>query len=582
MHVYIENKKVKIENKAKILEKITTAIYNNKIKPYTYSSKVKSKLLSLVDKLPMYNIYKDRFEFIELHRLYEYFFTKAYRLKDYHLFDFQELSAKFINSLFYENKELFYDLTDCVHPWFIPYFTHIKPYFTKQELVSYSLNMDIREKNYEKLCQVISKKSILAKDIESHHNLIFKLKMQNLIQNYTFYDSYFFNHCLRKNNIFDEIIYKNILLLKKLISQAPNFTNNVIVYRFIDDDTYLKNVKLGDIYISDSFLSCSRDPKINDFGTIIKKIHISNKISGIGLSIEGYSMYPKEEEIVLPPALMMKLINKKKDYYEFEVIDVAEFKITKPLNTSCPIYDFEDFYFSMDSFEKQINHLYENLCHNNYLFKLKVENELFLFTVIKYDSLNPHYTDFYKLKTTEGIIINYIHNSTYDVIYTFELSKDSIYANYISKYYPSRVPFDEALFSKILAILGKIFRIEEAIIYPIYYPCTFLSEKTSLKHDLFTYNHDLFIFLQEHKKMFESFNTIYNYNYYQCTTSFEAYKKLIFDQPMEVKNFENLLGIENLFYQLNINDILKRIGLKMFTNSSYYVSDRSLSYFGIK
>jgi hypothetical protein len=187
---------------------------------------------------------------------------------------------------------------------------------------------------------------------------------------------------LRNKNIFDDIIYKNITLLNKLILQSPGFTNNVIVYRFIDNDSYLKDIQIGDIYITDSFLSCSRNPKINEFGSIVNKIRISKNMKGIGLCIEGYSMYPKEEEIILPPSTMMKLLSKTKDEYDFEIVNVAKFEITKPISLSCPIYDFEEFYFSMDTFEKQVSHLFDNVCHNNFLFKLKFYQDIFLFTVI--------------------------------------------------------------------------------------------------------------------------------------------------------------------------------------------------------
>ena len=133
-----------------------------------------------------------------------------------------------------------------------------------------------------------------------------------------------------------------------------------------------------------------------------------------------------------------------------------------------------------------------------------------------------------------------------------------------------------------MSILGKIFRIEDAVVYPTYYPCSsYGGGDYNVMHDIFTYNHDLFLYLKDKVKLFESFDTVYNFNYYQCNASIKDYIKVIKNEPMKVNEFEKQLGVDSLFYQLNINDILKKTGLKIFTNNSYYVSDSSISYHGI-
>ena len=586
MNIFIQSKKIKITSKNYTV--IREAIYNNKVMIKDYKPEIKKELVKIIDKIPLFDVYKNDFIFVSYDELYNSFFNKALRLKEHPLFDFQELSKKFINELFYKSSELFGNITNCVKSSFIPFFKHIKPYFTKEELIYSALNSSLIKEIDEskidlvKICDLVTKNSILAKDILAHHNYIMKEGKQNLIKNYTFYDSYFFNNCLRNDNIFDEIIYKNIVLLDKLIHNAPVFSNDIIVYRFITDDSYLKNLKVNDIYVNNSFISCSRnafyDPKDNIFGEIVLKIHIPKKKKGFALSVEGYSMYPHEEEIILPPFLEMKIISIDDNYsyfhfnknaeikkkYEIKIIGKKKIDLkTKKVN-SCPIYPLEELYFSMDSFEKQIEHLYDNLCHNNYLFKIKT-NEILLFTVIKYDSKNPHYSKFYKIQTSEGIVINYVHESTFDVIYTFELTKDCIYANYISKYYPCRYSFDENHFARILAIVGKIFRIEDAIVYPIYMPC----EGNSLELDLISYNYDL----KQNKKPFESFDTVYN-NWGKN----KNYQKIVKENPEKLEDKID----DDLFYQLNINDILNKLGMKMFTNNSYYVKDKYIRKFGIK
>ena len=195
MNIYIENKKVSIIEKN--INKIRKALYNNKVVDKNYSTKIKKKLVDIIDKIPLYNIYKDSYLFIEPNNLYNKFFNEMYRLKEHPLFDYQELTKKFINFLFYESKELYGDMTECIVPSFIPYFKHIKPYFSKQELLNFALNMQLIKKtekiDYNKICSIVSKNTINSIDIIKHHTLIRNTNNQNLIKSFTFYDSYFYS-----------------------------------------------------------------------------------------------------------------------------------------------------------------------------------------------------------------------------------------------------------------------------------------------------------------------------------------------------------------------------------------------------
>lgn len=575
MNIYIENKKVSIIEKN--INKIRKALYNNKVVDKNYSTKIKKKLVDIIDKIPLYNIYKDSYLFIEPNNLYNKFFNEMYRLKEHPLFDYQELTKKFINFLFYESKELYGDMTECIVPSFIPYFKHIKPYFSKQELLNFALNMQLIKKtekiDYNKICSIVSKNTINSIDIIKHHTLIRNTNNQNLIKSFTFYDSYFYNNCLRNNKIFDELLYNNIIKLNNLINTS--LSNDIIVYRFIEDDSYLKNFKKGDIYTTDSFISCTRNPFYNVskyiFGLILLKINIPKEINGIVLSIEGYSMFPEEEEIILAPFIELKLLNIDTTYYHYEknakIIKRYEFllqnkkkiNIKKPLTFSCPIYIYNDLYKKMENIEDSIYYFYENICYNNYLFKLNIDNTIYNFTVIKYDSKNELYSKFYYVNTSNGILINYLDNNS--IIYTFELTNECIYVNYCSKYYPLRQNFDEKKLIFIIGVLGRIFKIEDVIIFPTYYPLSKLNN--SLENDIKSYNYDLYEYIKNKKKFYQEYDTIYNINYNEID---------------KITKFNENIDY-NINYELNINTILQKLGQKLFINQSYYIKDSYLSYY---
>ncbi len=92
-----------------------------------------------------------------------------------------------------------------------------------------------------------------------------------------------------------------IKLMIQLIKNAPALIESHTVYRFVESDTYLRNLIVGDIYQDPSFMSTTRNPfyyKENyAFGFILIKIKLPAKTTGVGLCIEAYSNFPKEEKL---------------------------------------------------------------------------------------------------------------------------------------------------------------------------------------------------------------------------------------------------------------------------------------------
>ena len=100
-----------------------------------------------------------------------------------------------------------------------------------------------------------------------------------------------------------------------LIKDSPGLEKSYYLYRFIWDDDFLEKLKIGDIYTEKGFLSTTRDPFYSpgidqNFGLILIKIHIPKKIKGLGLFIENFSMFPKEEEFLIPPYSKLKLLSR--------------------------------------------------------------------------------------------------------------------------------------------------------------------------------------------------------------------------------------------------------------------------------
>jgi hypothetical protein len=72
-----------------------------------------------------------------------------------------------------------------------------------------------------------------------------------------------FNYYLRNKSIKDSIIENYIQTFYDIISKSPSFNNEYYVYRLVNKDDYLLDLKIGDIYEDKSFISTSRNPFYN-------------------------------------------------------------------------------------------------------------------------------------------------------------------------------------------------------------------------------------------------------------------------------------------------------------------------------
>ena len=222
---------------------------------------------------------------------------------------------------------------------FLPYLKHIKPYYTKIELLNLGLNLKIIKNeelhkidiSSDQICNKIRNNDISSEIIMKHKKYILDNDKIGIIQYYTFQGSYFINEYLRNNVSYfgrNHFLEKIIKSMWKLIVKSPKFDKSYILYRFIQTDDHLNNLEVKDIYVNDSFLSTTRDPFYNSssyqFGFILIKIKIPENKIGVGLCLESLSNFKEEQEIILPPKCKLRL-DKKDNNIEYYHTDINFF-----------------------------------------------------------------------------------------------------------------------------------------------------------------------------------------------------------------------------------------------------------------
>jgi hypothetical protein len=210
---------------------------------------------------------------------------------------------------------------------------YLKPYYSKTEMIALGKNMGIikdvtvltirdKKQHYE-LCKKINMNDITLDIMKEHGNIIISNNIQPIISYYSFYGSYFFNSILRNFSLESKFLTKEhinmISLLHNTITKVPAFKKDYIFYRFIYEDSFLKKLKIGDIFIDKGFMSCTRDPFYepgleNNFGLILLKIIIPKNIKGSGLLIENFSLFKKEEEFIFNAGSKFKLLSKDDNF----------------------------------------------------------------------------------------------------------------------------------------------------------------------------------------------------------------------------------------------------------------------------
>jgi len=246
-------------------------------------------------------------------------------------YDLETLEKTSYETLYRYSPDYGLSISICKRNSFHPYAYHLNPYYTKNELIKLGMNNKLIDKlkpsdlvdkklHYD-ICKLVSKNDISYETIINHMNIIIKNNCIGWINFYSMTGSYLFNKILRENLPINQYLYDGLNKIIKTIDKAE-LQNDYFFYRFVWDDDYLKQLNVGDIFIDKGFTSTTRDPFYSpgikmDFGLVLVKINIPKEIKGVGLLIENFSMFPKEEEFLIQPFSKLKLVAKdeKASYY---------------------------------------------------------------------------------------------------------------------------------------------------------------------------------------------------------------------------------------------------------------------------
>jgi len=425
-------------------------------------------------------------------------------------FDMDILETTYVKVFYFYANEVGKNITVCERPSFMPHYTHLKPYYTRSELINLALNMELIKpdnKYYDqldvmKLCERVIKNDITSDIITKHQEHIIKHNKIGVIQFYSLQGSYFTNQYLRNFTNYEyknEIIESIIKSIWDLILSAPEFDKEYTLYRFIHDDSYLKHLKIGDVFIDPSFISTTRDPfyrsEIYKFGFILLKINIPANIKGVGLCLESYSHFPEEQEIILPPLSKLRLDKKDENAlyyhtdsmfaskistrYEFTLVsnDINSANlIDRPLlDNTHNIVDFLSIekHESLTIYEKIKNFINDNV-NDIYQFKTKIGETTYDLIVEWYDSTNA-YKKFYASTTNNGFSI-YTFLDNY-ILFVIELgesnNKPYMYVNYYFKFASSdkNKTINDNDFIEFLSKLAYYFDIRTVVLYNEYASC---------------------------------------------------------------------------------------------------------------
>ena len=423
-------------------------------------------------------------------------------------FNIEVLETTYMKVFYLYANEVGKNITVCIRPSFLPHYRHIKPYYSRSELINMALNMElIKPSNHYythdevmKLCSLVKQNDISADTIMKHQEYIIKNNKIGVIQYYSLQGSYFINQYLRNLTSYE---YKNPLLeevigsIWELIIKAPEFDKEYTLYRFIHDDSYLKHLNIGDTFIDPSFISTTRDPfyrsETYKFGFILIKINIPAKMKGVGLCIESYSHFPEEQEIILAPLSILRLDKKNEnalyyhtdDIYSANILTRYEFTfvgnekirfVDRPLiPLENKIVDFLKIKISnsLTVYERIKQFIYEHV-NDIYQFRTKIGVNEYDLIVERYDSTNA-YKKYYAATTNNGFSIYTIKDNY--MLFVIELGEDNdetyMYVNFYFKYASAnRVSkITENDFIEFLAKVAYHFGIKNVIVYAEYSSC---------------------------------------------------------------------------------------------------------------
>jgi hypothetical protein len=519
-------------------------------------------------------------------------------------YDIETLIETSYKTLYKYSPDLGLQISICKRNSFHPYIHHLKPYYTKNELIKLGKNMNIINRNEDinpeyllqkdvhyEVCKIVSKNDVSFNEIKSHHEHIVSLNCISWVCFYSFVGSFLFNKCLRQNkyNELNKNYMNGMNKLVECIKTAPALDNDYDIYRFIWDDSFIVNLKEGDYFIDNGFISTTRDPFYSpglngNFGLILLKIKIPKGKKGVGLFIENFSLFAKEEEFLLAPKSKLKLISKNNNftYYhtnmEFEKLinRKYEFELVDSDNTILDLHDkvinnIDIKTITIDGIDR-INIIKDFIrkYSNNNMVHLMLNNKIYNFDYMWFDSsTSSSYEKFYYNKMQDGLLLSIYDTQGYPYL-NIELGKEMV-VNFLNKYYfksTNNIKLDNDILDLVLE-LGSIFHYKEAIIFHEYN--NYIKFNDTVFSYMNQYNNSMYMYLKTGVKFLDSSFTNYNIGYWYVDEYFskninenirnrlpDSMKELNTMKELFIKIVETDFNLYNIIIDLMDSNIFKK------------------------
>jgi len=635
-----------------------------------YLSELKIQISKLDNLIPLYDIFSKNIYLIKPEEIYDsvihlYYRPLTKKLYEYlqsiktddesykeklekninfmENFDLNVLEETYIKTFYYQSNKIGKNFTLCIKPSFLP-FVNINPYYNRDELINLGLNLKIikpdetyyDEKRLLQLCDKVSQDDIDSDTLLNHYLFIQFNNLQYYIKYYSFMGSYQMNYYIRNNSVKDKFIEKNINQFHSIISKSPGFNDTYYVYRLINNDDFLQDVKIGEIFEDKSFMSTSRNPFYNPvrnaFGLILMKIKLPKNKQGVGLCIENYSLFPEEQEIILNPC-RLKLVSKDdtiyyhtdkkaqrsiKTKYEFVYVEPIPLDINKISKNyddelDIPIIDLYNTKVSGVKVEDKLNNFSNllplvNTCKR---FYVEINKKQYLFSVNKMADKRIYEKFFFLQKKKysendiiEELYITYQDESTGEILLMIEI-KDVISVNYLQKFTGCNKEFNDNDLLELISGFSKLFQLYQVVIHPNYKPfSTFIHIKPEEYHyvidnitdyhqvqklsaNIKIFNNDLMNYLIMKKNRFENINVKMNFKKGLLDKLKNIKVKEVFNEEnyeiyslIKKESLANLNELiiffyKNYFYLLDkvITQINKYFDNELILNNLYYVFD---------
>ena len=611
----------------KITKNLINKIYNLEIK--LTKEKDKYQLSKYYDLIPMYDIRSLKIYPIDKYKIYNYLILSDYRFINDGMFDWlnylytkyktdqykynidimnnyniKTLYSTSIKTLYKYSPHLELQISICKRESFHPYINHLNPYYTKLELIKLGQNKNLIRKNIEldkllnrkiqyNLCMKISHGDVSYIEIENSHEYIYLNECIGWISYYSFIGSFQFNSYLRNKYPINNILINGINKIVKLFKKAPLLKNNYEIYRFVSDDEFISSLKIGEQFIEKGFLSTTRDPFYNPgvlehFGLILIKINIPKDIKGLGLFIENYSLFPKEEELLLPPNTILKLKSKNDNFkyyhinlkfeklinkkYEFDLINIT---YDDPINLH-----INEKYYNIDeillngSDKLHMIKQFIDIYSLNELISIRLKNKKYNLLYHWFNSTeNSVYQQFYYNKINKGLLLSLIDNDG-NLYLNIELGPDMC-INYLNKFYiQNNIKYiNKSIDFDLIYAIAKLFHYYEIIITHEFTSfIIFKNNYTNINPTYlikYNFNYSIYNYLKTNEKYLTSYNSNYTIGYWYLDKYFNKPIDTKIELPDIFKKYKTykelyINVVEKYFYYYN--NLITLLDNKIFDN----------------